>query len=369
MPEFTLGVEEELHILDPVSRNMIVCEHNIITEGDKLLPNQVKHEMHQAVVEVTSPVCRNIQEVRESVTKMRKTIIQLAEQSHFAIAASATHPFAQWSEQAITDLPRYKDVVDELQDAARSNLIFGLHVHVGIPNRKLCVDLMNAARYFLPHIFALSTSSPFWKGRNTGFKSYRTKVFDKFPRTGIPDYFSSIGEFDDYVDLLVKTNCIDNAKKIWWDIRVHPFYPTIEFRICDIPHTIDETVAITALIQAVVATLYRLKQRNLNFRLYSRALINENKWRAARYGIEGKLIDFGKEAEVPAKALIYELLSFVDNVVEDLGSRTELNHIHEILKNGTSADRQLAVYEKTHDLKAVVDFIIAETKKGIDFSD
>jgi glutamate---cysteine ligase / carboxylate-amine ligase len=369
MPEFTLGIEEELHIVDPVSRNMIVCEHNIITEGDRLLPNRVKSEMHRAVVEVTSPICHDIHEVRESVYKTRKTIIQLAEKENFAIAASSTHPFAQWSEQAITDLPRYKQVVEELQDTARSNLIFGLHVHVGIPNRKLCVDMMNAARYFLPHIFTLSTSSPFWQGRNTGFKSYRTKVFDKFPRTGIPDYFNNIGEFDDYINLLVKTNCIDNAKKIWWDIRVHPFYPTIEFRVCDIPHTIDETIAIAALIQAVIAKLYQLKQRNLNFRLYSRALINENKWRAARYGIEGKLIDFGKETEVPTKALIYELLSFVEDVIEDLDSREEINYIHEILEKGTSADRQLAVYEKTNDLKAVVDFIIAETKKGIDFSD
>jgi carboxylate-amine ligase len=227
------------------------------------------------------------------------------------------------------------------------------------------LQIMNQARYFLPHIFSLSANSPFWLGRNTGFKAYRTKVFDKFPRTGIPDYFSSVAEYDSYINLLVKTNCIDNGKKIWWDLRLHPFFDTIEYRICDIPMRIDETIALAALMQAITVKIYRLMQSNLSFRNYSRALINENKWRAARYGISGKLIDFGKEEEVNTKDLIYELLDFVDDVVDDLGSRNELRNIEKILENGTGADRQLAIFEKTGNLNDVVDYMISETNYGL----
>lgn len=252
-----------------------------------------------------------------------------------------------------------------MQDAARSNLIFGLHVHVGIEDRETGIRLMNQARYFLPHIFALSTNSPFWEGRNTGFKSFRTKVFDKFPRTGIPDEFFSATQYDDYIKLLIKTKCIDNAKKVWWDIRLHPFFNTIEFRICDIPMRIEETITLAAIMQAIIAKLYWLMQYNLSFRTYSRALINENKWRAARYGIENKLIDFGKEKEVETTQLIEELVEFIDDLVDDLGSRKEVNHVFDMMKKGTGADRQLDVYAKTGDLKKVVDYIINETNIGI----
>jgi carboxylate-amine ligase len=224
---------------------------------------------------------------------------------------------------------------------------------------------MNAARYFLPHIFALSTNSPFWLGRNTGFKSYRSKVFDRFPRTGIPDYFGSIAEYDNYVKLLVKTKCIDDAKKIWWDIRAHPYFNTLEFRICDIPMRVDETICLAAIMQAVVAKLHKLIKQNLGFRIYRRALIAENKWRASRYGISGKLIDFGKQEEVEFKKLIGELLEFIDDVVDGLGSREEIQYVYKILENGTGADRQLKVYEQSNDTKAVVDYIIEETHVGL----
>jgi carboxylate-amine ligase len=224
---------------------------------------------------------------------------------------------------------------------------------------------MNAARYFLPHIFALSTNSPFWLGRNTGLKSYRIKVFDRFPRTGIPEFFSSISEYDNFVNLLIKTNCIDNARKIWWDIRLHPEYNTLEFRICDVPMRVDESIAIAALIQALVAKLHKLLKQNLNFRHYRRALIAENKWRAARYGMNGKLIDFGKEEEADCKILINKLLGFVDDVVDELNSREELNYIQNIIEMGTGADRQLKVWEDSYDIKNVVDFIIKETKTGL----
>jgi carboxylate-amine ligase len=255
--------------------------------------------------------------------------------------------------------------VNELQEAARSNLIFGLHVHVGMESREMANHIANSTRYFLPHIYALSTNSPFWEGRYTGYKSYRTKVFDKFPRTGIPEYFESIEAYENFVKLLVKTNCIDNAKKIWWDLRVHPFFNTVEFRICDVPLTVEETICLAALFQAVCAKIYKLKTQNLNFIIYQRALINENKWRAGRYGIDGHLIDFGKEEEVNTRALIYELLDFIDDVVDPLGSRDAISIIPKIFETGTGADRQLKAYEEKKSLVDVVDYIHDQFLYGI----
>ena len=362
---FTLGIEEEFQIIDPETRELRSHMHQIVEGGKTTLKEQVKAEMHQSVVEVGTNICKDIDEARREVTYLRKMIGEIALKQGLVFGAAGTHPFSRWQDQEITDHPRYHEIVDKLQDTARGNLIFGLHVHVGIPNREIGLQLMNQARYFLPHIFALSANSPFWLGRNTGFKSYRTKVFDKFPRTGIPDYFESVAEYDSYINLLIKTNCIDNGKKIWWDLRLHPFFETIEFRICDVPMRIDETIALAALIQAVVAKIYKLMKENLSFRNYKRALINENKWRAARYGIEGSLIDFGKQEEVSTKDLIYELLAFVDDVVDDLGSRHEIKYIEKMLENGTGADRQLKIYESTGDLKDVVDYIVSETNNGL----
>lgn len=363
--QFTLGIEEEFQIVDPETRELKSHMHQIVEGGKVLLKEQVKAEMHQSVVEVGTNICHNITEARAEVTHLRKMVSLLAAKQGLKIASAGTHPFSRWQDQLITDHPRYHEIVKEMQDAARSNLIFGLHVHVGIKDRDQGIRLMNSARYFLPHIFALSTNSPFWLGRETGFKSYRVKVFDKFPRTGIPDHFSSAAEFDSYVALLVKTNCMDNAKKIWYDIRLHPFFNTIEWRICDVPMRIDETIALAALMQAVIAKLVKLQESNLDFRHYGRALINENKWRAARYGIHGKLIDFGKEIEVDTPALIQELLEFVDDVVDDLESRHELKYIYKMLEQGTGADRQLEVYKRTGDIKKVVDYIVEETNRGL----
>ncbi|MBL7923055.1 MAG: carboxylate-amine ligase [Bacteroidia bacterium] len=365
MTMFTLGIEEEFQIIDPETRELRSHMHQIIEGGKTTLKEQVKAEMHQSVVEVGTNICRDVDEARKEVTYLRRMIGEIAAKQGLLFAAGGTHPFSRWQDQLITDHPRYHEIVDKLQDTARGNLIFGLHVHVGIPSREIGIQLMNQARYFLPHIFALSANSPFWLGRNTGFQAYRTKVFDKFPRTGIPEYFSSVAEYDSYVNLLIKTNCIDNGKKIWWDLRLHPFFETIEYRICDVPMRIDETIALAALMQAVTAKIYKLMKQNLSFRNYSRALINENKWRAARYGIHGKLIDFGKQEEVETKALIYELLDFVDDVVDDLGSRHELRYIEKMLEQGTGADRQLKIYENTGDLKDVVDYMVSETNYGI----
>jgi carboxylate-amine ligase len=362
---FTLGVEEEYMVLDPQTHELKSHEQKIVHEGQKVIKDKVKAEMHQAVVEVGTDICNDTDEAYMDVALLRKTISEIAGGLGFAMGAAGTHPFSHWESQLITDHARYNEIVNELQEAARSNLIFGLHVHVGMETREMANHIANSTRYFLPHIYALSTNSPFWEGRQTGYKSFRTKVFDKFPRTGIPEAFESIEAYENYVKLLVKTNCIDNAKKIWWDLRVHPFFNTVEFRICDVPMTVEETIALTALFQAVCAKIYKLRSQNLNFIQYSRALINENKWRAGRYGIDGRLIDFGKEEEVNTRVLIYELLDFVDDVVDHLGSRHRLAHVNKILENGTGADRQLAVFEKTKNLVEVAKYIQGQYLMGV----
>lgn len=362
---FTVGVEEEYMVIDPETRELRSHEQQIVHEGQKIIKDKVKAEMHQAVVEVGTDICQDVDEAFMDVGTLRKTISSIADSIGLKVGASGTHPFSHWERQLITDHIRYNEIVNELQEAARSNLIFGLHVHVGMENREMAIHIANSARYFLPHVYALSTNSPFWEGRITGYKSYRTKVFDKFPRTGIPDKFESIEDYDSYVKLLVKTNCIDNAKKIWWDLRVHPFFNTVEFRICDIPMTVHETIAITALFQAICAKIYKLRNENLNFMSYSRALLNENKWRASRYGIDGSMIDFGKESEVNTRVLIYELLDFVDDVVPHLGSRHAINFVHKILEQGTGADRQLAVFKENTNLNDVVDYISTSFLEGL----
>src|SRR5579864_7822088 len=365
-PSFTIGIEEEYQTIDPETRDLRSHIHSeIIAKGKRLMEERVKAEMHQSVVEVGTGVCKNIKDAKADIRKLRHDMINLARENGLLLAAGATHPFADWRSQEIYPDERYLKVVEDLQLVARANLIFGLHVHIGIEDRETTIHLMNQARYYLPHLLALSANSPFWQGMKTGLKSYRCKVFDKFPRTNIPDTYSSWSEFENFVNLLIKTNCIDNAKKIWWDIRPHPFFSTLEFRVCDIPMRLDETVALAALIQATLAKLYKLHSRNQGFRMYGRSLIMENKWRAARYGIEGKLIDFGKETEVPVPGLIEEYLEFVDDVLDELDSREEVGYIQNILQKGTGADRQLAVFEKTGDLKRVVDYMVDETRAGL----
>jgi len=363
--QFTLGIEEEYMVLDPSTRELKSHEQKIVTEGQKVIKDKVKAEMHQAVVEVGTDICQNVDEAFHDVGTLRKTIAGIAHELGYSMGAAGTHPFSHWESQLITDHVRYNEIVNELQEAARSNLIFGLHVHVGMESREMANHIANSTRYFLPHIYALSTNSPFWEGRHTGYKSFRTKVFDKFPRTGIPETFDSIESYDNYIKLLVKTNCIDNAKKIWWDLRVHPFFNTVEFRICDVPMTVPETIAIAALFQGICAKIYKLRNQNLNFIQYSRALINENKWRASRYGIDGRLIDFGKEEEVNARVLIYELLDFIDDVVDPLGSRHAVNYVARMMEEGTGADRQLKVFEQTQSLSSVVDYIQSQFLSGL----
>jgi carboxylate-amine ligase len=366
-PTFTIGIEEEYQTIDPETRDLRShIQAEILQKGQLILQERVKAEMHQSVVEVGTGICNNIKEAKAEVKLLRRHIVQLAKDNGLRLASVATHPFSDWRTQDINPDARYKNIVEDMQLVARANLIFGLHVHIGIEDRETAIHMMNHSRYFLPHLLALSTNSPFWLGMNTGLKSYRCKVFDKFPRTNIPDYFPSWGEYENFIKLLIKTNCIDNAKKIWWDIRPHPFFNTIEFRVCDIPMRLEETIAIAALIQATVAKLYKLHTANQGFRLYRRALIMENKWRASRYGMDGKMIDFGKQIEVPTRELIREYLEFVDDVVDELDSREEIEYIYTMLDQGSGADRQLRVYNDTGDLKKVVDYIIEETEVGLD---
>lgn len=365
MENFTLGIEEEYMVVNPETRELASHDQRIVEIASQTLQDHVKAEMHQAVVEVGTGICSNVEEAASEIRFLRKTVSDIAGNLGLRIGAAGTHPFSHWTHQLITPNPRYDAIVNEMQEAARSNLIFGLHVHVGIKDKDMAIHIMNVVRYFLPHIFALSTNSPFWEGRNTGFKSFRTKVFDKFPRTGIPDHFNSWDDFKNYVNLLIRTNCIDNAKKIWWDVRVHPFFDTIEFRICDVPMRTQETVAITALFQALVVKLYRLRLKNMSFIMYTRSLVNENKWRASRYGLDGKLIDFGKQQEFETRALILELLEFVDDVLDDLGSRKAISYIHTILEQGTGADRQLEIFRETGSLQNVVDYILQETRLDV----
>jgi carboxylate-amine ligase len=362
---FTIGVEEEFQIVDPDTWELRSHVSQLMASSEAALGDQIKREMHQSIVEVGTRICADVHELRREIVRIRHELTQAAERVGLRIVAAGTHPFSNWVDSVISPGARYQNIVEELQQLARSLLIFGLHVHVAVPDRSMMIDLMNEARYFLPHLLALSTSSPFWIGRDTGLKSYRTTIFRRFPRTGIPDHFGSWSEYENYVQLLVDLRCIDDAKKIWWDVRPHPTFGTLEFRICDVPTRVEESIAIAALVQAIVVKLYRLHERNLGFRLYRRALIEENKWRAARWGLDGLLIDFGKKAEVPMRELALELLEFIDDVVDDLGSRQAVEYVRTILENGTSADRQLRVYRATGDTRAVVQHLVHETRASV----
>ncbi len=363
-PSFTLGVEEEYMVIDPNTRELKShLEFELLSKGRAVLEEQMKPEMHGSMLEIGTKICKNVDDLYGQLREIRSIVRHLAGTTGLKIGAASTHPFSHWDKQEIHPDERYKGIVEDMQLLARSLLIFGMHVHIGIENRETQIQIMNEMRYFLPHILALTVNSPFWTGYETGLKSYRSKVFERFPRSNIPDSFQSWGEYQAYVDLLIKTGCIDNPKRIWWDIRPHPNFPTLEVRICDLPMTLKETVAVAALIQAVAAKLFALYRKNLSFRVYSRALIMENKWRAVRYGLDGKLIDFGKQKEKNTRDLIRELLVFVDDVVDDLGSRDHINYINDILESGTGAARQLHVYkENNNDTRAVVDYIIQQTE-------
>src|SRR4029453_1161067 len=361
---FTIGVEEEFQIVDPETWELRSHVSELLSASAPALGDQIKRELHQSIVEVGTKICADVTELEDEICRIRRELSASAESVGLRIAAAGTHPFSSWKDQVISPRARHESIVEELQQLARSLLIFGLHIHVAVPDRASTIELLNETRYFLPHLLALSTSSPFWQGRDTGLKSYRTTVFRRFPRSGIPDQFGSWSEYEEYLDTLVELHCIDDGKKVWWDLRPHPLFGTLEFRGCDVPTSPRVTVALAALAQALMVKLYRLRRSNLGFRIYSRAFVEENKWRAARYGLDGLMIDFGKRTEVPMRELALELLEFVDDVVDELGSRKALSYVHTILAEGTSADRQLKVYKETGDLRAVVRWLVDETRAG-----
>src|SRR4026209_2315825 len=328
---FTVGVEEEFQIVDPETLELRSHVSELLASSAPAFGDQVKREMHQSIVEVGTKFCAGVEELAEEIIRNRRDLADAAERVGLRIAAAGTHPFSNWMDQVISPGERYQNIVEELQQLARSLLIFGLHVHVAVPDPSSMMHLMNEPRYFLPHLLALSTSSPFWMGRDTGLKSYRTTVFRRFPRTGVPDHFQSWSAYENYVQMLVDLRCIDDAKKIWWDVRPHPTFGTLEFRVCDVPTKPEAAVMLAALCQAIVVKLHKLYTRNQGFRLYRRALIEENKWRAARWGLDGKLIEFGKRAEVPMRELAVELLEFLGEVPDELGSREAVDYVHTVL--------------------------------------
>jgi len=363
-PSLTLGIEEEYQIIDPKTRELRSYITEILEEGRLVLREQLKPELHQSIVEVGTKVCQTPAEIRSELVQLRRSIIELAEKNGLKIAAAGTHPFSSWLAQEITPMERYMGVKQDMQELAQQLLIFGTHVHIGIEDHEFLIDAMNVARYLMPHVLCLSTSSPFWMGRNTGLKSYRSIIFRNFPRSGIPRVFQSWADYTYLVDTLVQTHTIPDGSKIWWDARPNWSYPTLEFRICDVCTRVDEAACIAAIFQAIIAKLWKLRRDNMTFRIYPSDLIEENKWRAVRYGLDGKLIDFGKQEELPARDLIREMIEwFIGDVIDELGSRKEVEYAYRILQEGTSADRQLATYQKTGDLNAVVDQLIRETSE------
>lgn len=366
-PSLTIGIEEEYQIIDPATRELRSFITQFI-EGDHvvMVERNLMPELHQSMVELGTPICHNLEQAHEELAKQRRFIVNLAAQKDLAVVAAATHPFSRWQDQAVTPLPRYRGVLEEMQLLAQRLLIFGMHVHIGIEDRAFVIDTMNVVRYMLPHILALSSSSPFWLGRKTGLKSYRSAVFEDFPRSGTPEICRTAADWDNLVGTLVRTGCIPDGSKIWWDCRPHHKYPTLEFRICDIVTKVDEAIAIAGIFQAIVLWLWKLRRKNITFRVYRKELIDENRWRAARYGLDGKMIDFGKSEELPTRALVRELLDLVGEEIEELGIRKQIKVIEDVLMHGTSADRQLRVYDANDgDIKSVVDHLIAETKMGL----
>lgn len=365
-PTLNIGIEEAYQLIEPQNRELLgyvtqsMSQEQLVVR-ERTPDMELAQPFDEAVIEVGTPICTNIKEAREKLLRMREQILQVAHRNGYRVMASGTHPFSRWERREV--LPGYRASLDDLQMIARRLLGFGLRVHIGVEDRELAVDVMNTMRYLLPHILCLSTSSPFWAGRNTGLKSYRSVLVDALPRTGIPGYFSSYQEYQSYVDTLIRTHSIPDARQVRYDIMPHSRFPTLVVRICDMMPSTQDILAVTALIQATVAWMVDLRQHNMAFRHYERLLIAENKWRAVRYGLEGKLLDFGIEQALPASDLIRELLSRVEPYAPKLNIEDELAHVQTILERGSNAEQQLHVFH-THeqDVTAVVDFLVAETE-------
>ena len=333
MTGFTIGIEEEFQMVDRQTGQLCPRIQTILEKGCPLFGEKIKAEMLQPTVELISDILPDIPTARHELQAMRAKLAQLVGEEGLALISAGTHPSALWQEEPGTPYERYIELEEEFQDVARSILIFGLHIHIGVENQEVAVELMNQVRTWLPHLLAISTNSPFWIRRLTGLKSYRSVVWKPFPRSGIPEVFPSWRDFDAYVQALVKTGTIDNGKKIWWDVRPHPFFTTIEFRICDMPATLDDTIAIAALCQALVAKLIWLNKRGLSTPALSSHFIEENKWRVIHLGLDAEVIDFVKERRLSMRESLSELLDFVNDVVDDLGSHREINYLRSLLED------------------------------------
>jgi glutamate---cysteine ligase / carboxylate-amine ligase len=373
-PEFTLGIEEEYFLVDRGTRDVVGDPpQEMLAQCEALLAGQVGPEFLRSQIEIGTRVCTSLAEARADLCRLRRTVAEVATHHGMAPVAAATHPFARWDAQKTTERRRYADLEDDLQGVGRRLAICGLHVHIGLPDDELRIDLLNQASYFLPHLLALSTSSPFWRGENTGLKSYRLAVFDELPRTGMPERFDSWGEYRRHVDILTRAGLIEDATKLWWDLRPSERFPTLEMRIADSCTTVDDAVSIAALFRCLLRMLWRLKRQNQRWRLYARMLIDENRWRAQRYGIDRGLVDFGRGEIVPYAELLEEILVLIAEDASHFGCEAEVVHARRILARGTSAHRQIVVFEaalaagasRADALAAVVDWLIEETVCGV----
>ncbi len=373
-PKFTLGVEEEYLLVDRETRGLVVDPPDSLMKAcEEQCGAQVTSELLRSQIEIGTKVCNNVQEVREDLRRLRKIIVDVANDHGFAPIAASTHPFSSWVDQKQTRKDRYEALTLEMQAAARRLLICGMHVHVGIDDDELRIDLMNQMSYFLPHLLALSCSSPFWEGRDTGLKSYRLTVFDALPRTGIPERFASYSEYQRHVDILVNAGLIEDSTRIWWDLRPSARYPTLETRVLDVCTRLDDTVALTAMLVCIMRMLCRLRSGNQRWRIYTPMLIRENRWRAMRYSFDEGLIDLAKGTVVPFDVLLEEMLSLIAEDAEALGCTEEVGSVRDILTRGTSAHRQLKSFEVSQAsganteeaLRAVVDTLIEDTAAGL----
>ena len=373
-PSFTIGIEEEYLLVDRETLNLAADPPKaLFTECENLLGSQVSPEFLRAQIEIGTRVCSTMQEAAADLRRLRRTVSGVAEKHGLAIMAASTHPFAAWGEQKRTEKDRYNELAENLQGVVRRLVISGMHVHVGIDDDDLRIDLMNQVSYFLPHLLALSTSSPFWQGKDTGLRSYRLAVWDELPRTGLPEQFESFGEYNRHVQILIEAGIIDEPTKIWWDIRPSARFPTLEMRICDLCPRLADTVAIAALYRCILRMLWRLRRQNQRWRRYANMLIRENRWRAQRYGSDGELIDFGIRRMVPFADLLEELLEMTRPDAEHFGCLTEIEHTRSILTHGTSARRQVQTYEAgladglAHEaaIRAVVARLVEETVAGL----